>query len=42
MNCGVRRAVFYKNVWLHPNSTAFKLHEEKKFKELDYHLQGLK
>lgn len=35
------KAVFYKGGYLMPGSKAIQLYEEKKFKELDYHLQGL-
>ena len=34
-----KRAVLYKGVWLDPNSRAFQLHQEKKFKELDQHMK---
>lgn len=34
-----RRAIEYKGVWLDPNSRAFQLHQEKKFKELDQHIK---
>ncbi len=30
-----RNAVFYKGVWLAPNSQAFQLHQDRKFNELD-------
>lgn len=34
-----RNAVQYKGIWLAPNSQAFQLHTEKKFKELDQHMK---
>jgi hypothetical protein len=36
-----RKSVFYRGSWLDPNSQAWKLHEEKKFKELDAHMAKL-
>lgn len=36
-----RKSVFYRESWLDPNSQAWKLHEEKKFKELDAHMAKL-
>lgn len=30
-----RNAVQYKGIWLAPNSQAFQLYQDKKFKELD-------
>lgn len=35
------KAVAYKGVYLMPGSHAHQLWQDKKFKELDYHLQGL-
>ena len=32
-------AVLYKGVWLDPNSRAFQLYQDKKFKELDQHMK---
>ena len=34
-----KRAVKYKDSWLDPNSRAYQLHQEKKFKELDQHIK---
>ena len=34
-----RNAVQYKGVWLAPNSQAFQLYHDKKFKELDIHMK---
>ena len=34
-----RNAVRYKGIWLAPNSRAFQLYQEKKFKELDIHMK---
>lgn len=36
-----RDAVKYKGDWLAPGSTAFQLHQDKKFVELDQHLKAL-
>ena len=33
-----RKAILYKGIWLDPNSQAYRLHQEKKFKELDQHM----
>lgn len=35
----MRNAVFYRGVWLMPNSKAYALYQEKKLKELDSHLK---
>lgn len=34
-----RNAVQYKGIWLAPNSQAFQLYQDKKFKELDIHMK---
>lgn len=36
-----RAAIYYKGGYLAPGSDAFKMHQEKKFAELDKHLAEL-
>lgn len=41
-NCGVKGAIWYRWVWLTPNSEAYRLHEAGQTKALEAHLKGLK
>lgn len=36
-----RNAIKYKDLWLAPGSEAFRLHQEKKLKQLDEHLKDV-
>jgi hypothetical protein len=36
------KAINYKGDWLAPGSTAYQLHQERKFKELDTHMKAVK
>lgn len=35
----MNKAIFYRGLWLMPNSKAYTLHQEKKLKELDSHIK---
>jgi hypothetical protein len=35
------KSVLYKGVYLHPNSLAYQLHQDNKFKELEVHMRDV-